>query len=109
MQGIGLREHGIYAFPDGTQVVACTDESGRTVLYYLTDWRLFGGDEVCSEQNAAAFRIFAASPSNLITRLGQPTRWTLRDLSDTGRTAPRQPTPAAAPAPSLTDTSPLLG
>lgn len=108
MHRIELRERGIYALPDGTQVVACTDESGHTILYYLTDWRLFGGDEVCSEHNAAAFRIFVANPSNLITRLGQPTRWNLRDLSDTGRTAARQLSYADAHASTGRDTPTLL-
>jgi hypothetical protein len=87
MQMVGLRERGIYALPNGTQVVACTDASGFTVLYYLTDWKLFGGDEVCSEHNAAAFRIFQTNSANLILRLGQPTTWNLHDLSDTGHTA----------------------
>lgn len=88
MPSVALRDRGIYALPDGTQVVVCTDSaSGATILYYLTDWRLFGGEEIRAERNASTFRILHTSPADLIYRLGQPTRWNLQDLLDTGRTA----------------------
>jgi hypothetical protein len=85
-QAAALREHGIYVLPDGTQVVLCAGTTSQTVLYYLTDWKLFG-EEVTAERNAVPFRILAANDIGAIRKLGQPTRWHLDDLIDTGRTA----------------------
>lgn len=87
MQQIGLRERGIYAFPDGTRVVVRADEPNKTALYYLSDWELFGGGEVEAERNAPAFRVVEADDDGQIFRFGIPTRGHLYDLTDSGRTA----------------------
>ena len=87
MQVIHIRERGIYSFPDGTLVVAQPREPSATLLFYLSDWEVFGGAEVQAERNATAFRIIEANADGQILRFGIPTRWQLDDLSDTGRTA----------------------
>ena len=87
MQVIHIRERGIYSFPDGTLVVAQPREPSGTLLFYLSDWEVFGGAEVQAERNATAFRIIEANADGQILRFGIPTRWQLDDLSDTGRTA----------------------
>ena len=91
LQRIQLRTHGVYSFPDGTEVVACERDHAGPSLYYLSDWNLYGADEVEAEQNAPAFRLLEADSSGLIFRFGMPTRWSLEDLIDTGRTAPIDP------------------
>jgi len=83
-----LKEQGIYAFPDGTQVVACDSRDGRRlVLYYLRDWKLYGADVVVAERNAPAFRLLEADMAGSIHMYGYPTCWTVEDLVDTGRIA----------------------
>ncbi len=82
-----MREHGIYVFPDGTQVVACIGENSRTILYYWDDWKLYGAATVEAESNAPAFRLLEANQMGQITRFSAPTRWHLDDLADTGQTA----------------------
>ena len=87
MLQVGIREYGIYTFPDGTRVIARSREPVGTLLYYLSDWQLFGGREVEAERNAPAFRIVEADHAGQIFRFGMRTRWHLDDLSDTGQTA----------------------
>ena len=86
MHWLELRQHGVYKFPDGTQIVACPCASNRHALYYLSDWKLFGAGEVKADLNAPAFRIVEANSAGQIFRFGMPTRWYLNDLTDTGRT-----------------------
>jgi hypothetical protein len=87
MREISLKERGIYAFPDGTQVVVCSDDRDGSVLYYLRDWKLYGAQEVAAEHNAPAFRLLEANPAGSILMYGYPTHWTIKDLVDTGRVA----------------------
>jgi hypothetical protein len=82
-----LKEHGIYAFPDGTQVVACAHDVHGSLLYYLRDWKIYGGSEVVAERNAPAFRLLETDSTGRILMYGYPTRWTIEDLVDTGRVA----------------------
>ena len=82
-----LKERGIYAFPDGTQVVACVGDGCGSLLYYLKDWKLYGAPEVLAERNATAFRLLATDGAGRILMYGYPTRWTVKDLIDTGRVA----------------------
>jgi hypothetical protein len=82
-----LKEHGIYAFPDGTQVVACASDTRCALLYYLRDWKLYGGKEVIAERNAPAFRLLETDHAGRILMYGCPTRWNIKDLVDTGRVA----------------------
>lgn len=81
-----LRERGVYTLPDGTQVVVCADGREHLGLFYLTDWKLFGGEELRAARNAMAFRILEVTPDGHIRRFGHPTDWRLADLRDTGRT-----------------------
>jgi hypothetical protein len=82
-----LKERGIYAFPDGTQVVACGADGRGSLLYYLKDWKLYGAPEVLAESNATAFRLLKTDHAGRILMFGYPTRWTVEDLVDTGRFA----------------------
>jgi hypothetical protein len=79
-----LKERGIYAFPDGTQVVACAAEGCVSLLYYLKDWKLHGESEVLAERNATAFRLLETDHVGRILMYGYPTNWTVADLIDTG-------------------------
>jgi hypothetical protein len=82
-----LKERGIYAFPDGTQVVACAAGGRGALLYYLKDWKLYGAMEVLAERNATAFRLLETDHAGRILMYGYPTSWTVEDLVDTGRVA----------------------
>lgn len=82
-----LRERGIYAFPDGTQVVVCAADGYASLLYYLKDWKLYGALEVLAERNATAFRLLETDHAGRILMYGYPTRWTVEDLVDTGHIA----------------------
>ncbi|HEX8142132.1 MAG TPA: hypothetical protein VF553_06010 [Pyrinomonadaceae bacterium] len=84
---ISLKERGIYAFPDGTQVVACPADGQGSRLYYLRDWKLYGAGEVVAERNAPAFRLLETDSEGRILMYGYPTRWTIEDLVYTGRVA----------------------
>ena len=86
MPEVNLRERGVYTLPDGTQVVVCADGGDHLDLFYLTDWTLFGGDELRAARDAMAFRILKVTADGLIRRFGHPTDWRLADLHDTGRT-----------------------
>lgn len=85
--GVELRDRGIYAFPDGTQVVACAHARDGSYLYYLRDWKLYGAGEVEAERNALAFRLLETDRGGQILMYGYPTRWSVVDLAYTGRTA----------------------
>jgi hypothetical protein len=70
-----LRELGVYELPDGKQYVVSTLYSDGCSLYPLRAWGSYGNAE------------FWADKKGLLLRRGVPTRWSVRDLQDTGKTA----------------------
>lgn len=70
-----FRELGIYRLPDGREFVICSDERDQYVLFTSQAW---------DEGGAPEYRINAEG--KLLSR-GIPTRWSVDDLSDTGRSA----------------------
>jgi hypothetical protein len=70
-----LRELGIYSLPAGRQYVVSTLYTEGCGLYPLHAWTNFGNAE------------FWADKGGRLLRRGVPTRWTARDLTDTGKTA----------------------
>ena len=74
-EAMSLRERGVYALPNGRElVVLCKDENGR-VSFRLGGWEHFELTEY--EVNEAGRLIFQ----------GKLTAWDVADLKDTGRTA----------------------
>jgi hypothetical protein len=72
----GLRESGVYALPDESEVIAVVDIRGTYLLYAPQDWGLY-------PHVPAMYEVYA---SGRIHYRGGPTRWRIEDLSDTGRT-----------------------
>lgn len=70
-----LRELGIYELPDGQQYVVSTLYADGCSLYPLHAWGNYGNAE------------FWASKDGRLLRGGIPTRWSVRDLKDTGKTS----------------------
>lgn len=71
-----LRELGIYRLPDGREFVACSSSDQDGFLLFTPEaWDSGGYSE---------YRI--STDGKLLSR-GVPTRWTIDNLSDTGRTA----------------------
>ncbi len=71
-----FREQGIYRLPDGREFVVCSDERDQYVLFTPEAWE--------DEEGAPEYRI--NTEGKLLSR-GIPTRWSVDDLTDTGRTA----------------------
>lgn len=70
-----LRERGIYQLPDKREfVVGMTDRSGFA-LFELFAWKYRGSAE------------YLVRADGKILSRGVPTRWSVQDLTDTGRTA----------------------
>ncbi len=70
-----LRELGIYSLPDGRQYVVSTLYADGCSLYPVRAWESYGSAE------------FWADREGRLLRLGVPSRWSIRDLVDTGRSA----------------------
>jgi hypothetical protein len=79
----GLRELGVYALPDGREFVASSLYSEGCGLHTPPAWGLFAGAELRVDARGRLFRD------------GGPTRWSVSDLRDTGRTA-EYPSPIIA-------------
>lgn len=69
-----LRELGVYELPDGRQYVVSTLYSDMCALYPAHVWGSYGSAE------------FRADKEGRLLRRGDPTRWSVRDLRDTGKT-----------------------
>ena len=76
----GLRELGVYELPDGGQYVMSALYSDVCSLYPVRAWGGYGGAE------------FRADKEGQLLRRGVPTRWSVGDLRDTGKTV-TYPTP----------------
>lgn len=70
-----LRELGVYVLPDGKEYVVSTLYSDGCGIYPVRAWEGFGSAE------------FRADREGRLLRQGVPTRWSIRDLQDTGKTA----------------------
>lgn len=71
-----LRERGVYALPDESEVIAVADIQDAYLLYGSDDWQLY-------PHVPAVYEVYA---SGQIHYRGQLTYWRIEDLSDTGRT-----------------------
>jgi len=69
-----LRERGIYQLPDKREFVVCTNPNKAYILFTLSAWHYRG----CAEY-------FIRNDGRLLSK-GLPTRWSIKDLADTGRT-----------------------
>ena len=70
-----LRELGIYELPDGRQYVVSTLYSDGCGLYPLRAWGNYGNAEYWADRDGR------------LLRRGVPTRWSVRDLEDTGKSS----------------------
>ena len=73
-RGFRLRELGIYALSTGGEYVVSTIYSDGCCLYTTRSWGIYGEAE------------FWVDGEGRLLRRGVPTRWSARDLTDTGRT-----------------------
>jgi hypothetical protein len=71
-----LRERGVYALPDESELIAVADIRGAYLLYTPQDWKLY-------PHVPAIYEVYA---SGQIHYRGRLTSWRIEDLSDTGRT-----------------------
>lgn len=69
-----LNDHGIYRLPDGREFLVRTSTQGG---YILHDLRL----------GVASAPVYLIDGSGQFLSWGRPTRWSLGDLRDTGRTS----------------------
>lgn len=69
-----LRELGVFALPDRREFVVSTIYSDGCCLYSPYAWAHGGNAE------------FWADREGRLTKDGVPTRWSVRDLTDTGKT-----------------------
>jgi hypothetical protein len=70
-----LRERGIYTLPEGGEFVAHAVFRGGYVLYTPVAWEFFG------------LHAYESDGTGDIHFNGQSTRWQIKDLTDTTRTA----------------------
>jgi len=69
---MNLNDHGIYKLPDGREFLV---RAGRNGSYVLHDLRL----------GVSSAPVYLIDGSGQFLSWGRPTRWSLGDLSDTGR------------------------
>ncbi len=69
-----LNDHGIYKLPDGREFLV---RAGRNGSYVLHDLRL----------GVSSAPVYLIDGSGQFLSWGRPTRWSLGDLSDTGRSS----------------------
>ena len=70
-----LRERGIYRLPSGEELVASVARGGSYALYDPQVWKRYGLPD------------YLVDAKGHMTRMGQSTRLTTDDLTDTGLTA----------------------
>ena len=80
-RAVRLRELGVYTLPAGGEYVVSTLYADGCCLYRRRAWGAYGEAE------------FWVDAQGRLLRRGEPTRWSARDLTDTGWTE-RYPTPA---------------
>ena len=80
MQVKEIRDGGIYALPDGREVIAhCSGGiKGFFRLYDPLAWKYEGPP------------MYETDERGIITSLGRPTPWSVEDLKDVGQTAPQR-------------------
>jgi hypothetical protein len=81
----GLRLHGIYTLPDGTEVIVGAGRYDRYFLYSLLDW----GSGLLTINLPIAFEV--GDKGQIITGTGYPTPWTINDLTDLNKDIPKWP------------------
>ena len=74
-----LREHGVYALPDESEVIAAIDIRGAYLLYAPSDWSLY-------PHVPALYEVYS---SGHIYYWGRLTHWRVEDLRDPGRSGAR--------------------
>jgi hypothetical protein len=70
-----LRELGVYTLPDGREYVVSTLYADGCGIYPVHSWDSYGNVEYWADRDGR------------LLRRGAPTRWSVRDMKDTGKTA----------------------
>jgi hypothetical protein len=78
-----LKQGGVYALPDGTELVAGVGRAGRYFLYHPLVW----AGKAWIVSMPIAYEIDAEG--RVLTHTGRPTGWRSADLIDTQRVAGR--------------------
>lgn len=71
---MSLRERGVYRLTDGREFVVIAGERGEYILFNPHAWT-YGG-----------YAEYTVRSDGKILSKGVPTRWSVEDLTDTGRT-----------------------
>jgi hypothetical protein len=91
-----LREQGIYTLPEGGEFVVHAVLHGGYVLYTPGAWEFFGA------------HAYESDARGTIHLHGRSTRWQIKDLTDTRRTARSRSRSGAAQAPSHNEEAPNI-
>jgi hypothetical protein len=78
MQVKEMRECGVYALPDGRELIARSSGSGFVRLYDPLAWKYLEPP------------MYEINERGVLTSSGRPTPWNVQDLSDVGETAPQR-------------------
>lgn len=78
MQVKEIKECGVYAFPDGREVIAISSKQGFFKFYDPLAWKYYGPP------------MYEVDERGKITSFGRPTPWRVEDLMDKGQTAPQR-------------------
>jgi hypothetical protein len=76
-----FRQGGVYALPDGTELVVAAAPGGRYLLYHPLVW---AGRAWVVDMPVA---YVVTAEGHVFTRAGRPTLWRVEDLTDLRRTA----------------------
>ena len=76
-----IKECGVYALPDGRELVAHCIGGGRQGFIKLYDQLSW---------NAQGPPVYETDERGVLTSMGRPTPWRIEDLKDVGREAPRR-------------------
>ena len=80
---IELRQGGVYALPDGTELVAGVGRAGHYFFYHPRAWK----EGVWIVNLPIAYEV--GTGGQLVTGCGQTTPWRIEDLRDSGHTIKR--------------------
>src|ERR1700730_15737857 len=81
-QKVVLRLGGVYALPNGTEVIAGVGGQGRYFLYHPLAWKIIAWIVSLPIE-------YEIDAGRVISSKGQPAPWRIEDLIDTGRSLER--------------------
>ena len=83
VQNVVLRLGGVYALPNGKEVIAGVGREGRYFLYHPLAWK------ISAWIVSLPIEYEIDTEGRVISSKGQPAPWRIEDLTDTGRSQER--------------------